>query len=68
MLMCYETRTHKVLSNKLKPVTRGDRGQKSDIETQWEYNKMFWLGTCEEVLGKMTQHKDLISANTIHKI
>ena len=40
-----------------------------DIETQWEHCKKLWHDTCEEVLGKKkTQHKEWISADTIHKL
>ena len=41
----------------------------TDIETQWEHCKKLWQDTCEEVLGKKkTQHKEWISADTIHKL
>ena len=37
--------------------------------TQWEHYKKLWHDTCEEVLGKKkTQHKEWISADTIHKL
>ena len=36
---------------------------------QWEHIKKLWHDTCEEVLGKKkTQHKERISADTIHKL
>ena len=36
---------------------------------QWEHCRKLWHDTCEEVLGKKkTQHKEWISANTIHKL
>ena len=41
----------------------------TDIETQLEHCKKLWRDTCEEVLGKKkTQHKEWISADTIHKL
>ena len=39
------------------------------ILKQWEHCKKLWHDTCEEVLGKKkTQHKEWISADTIHKL
>ena len=41
----------------------------TDIKTQWEHCKKLWHDTCEEVLGKKKiQHKEGISADTIHKL
>ena len=43
--------------------------RRPDIETQWEHCKKLWHDTCEEILGKKkTQHKEWISADTIHKL
>ena len=40
-----------------------------DIETQWEHREKLSHDTCEEVLRKKkTQFKELISADTIHKL
>ena len=40
-----------------------------DIKTQWEHCRQLWHDTYEEVLGKKkTQHKEWISADTIHKL
>ena len=66
MLDCSETRTHKQLSNRFQPLIEDNE---TDIETQWEHCKKLWHDTCEEVLGKKkTQHKEWISADTIHKL
>jgi flagellar biosynthesis/type III secretory pathway protein FliH len=41
----------------------------TNIETHWEHNIMnLWLDTCEEVLGKKTQHEECIFPDTIHRI
>ena len=68
-LDCSETRTHKQLSNRFQPLQELIEDNETDIETQWEHCKKLWQDTCEEVLGKKkTQHKEWISADTIHKL
>ena len=57
------------LSNRFQPLQELIEDDETDIETQWEHYKKLWNDTCEEVLGKKrTQHKEWISANTIHKL
>ena len=56
------------LSNRFQPLQELIENDETDIETQWEHCKMLWHDTCEEVLGKKTQHKEWISANNIHKL
>ena len=57
------------LSNRLQPLQELIEDDETDIETQWERCKKLWHDTCEEVLGKTkTQHKEWISADTIHKL
>ena len=53
------------LSNRFQPI----EDDETDIETQWEHCKNIWHDTCEEVLSKKkTQHKEWISADTVHKL
>ena len=57
------------LSNRFQPLQKLMEGDETDIATQWEHCKKLWQDTCEEVLGKKkTQHKEWISADTIHKL
>ena len=57
------------LSNRFQPLQELIENDEMDIETQWEHCKKLWHDTCEEVLGKKkTQHKEWISADTIHKL
>ena len=56
------------LSNRFQPLQGLIDDDRMDIETQWEQCKKLWHDTCEEVFGKKTQHKELISADTIHKL
>ena len=57
------------LSNWFQPLQELIEDNETDIETQWEHCKKLWQDTCEEVLGKKkTQHKEWISADTIHKL
>ena len=57
------------LSNRFQPLQELMEDDETDIETQWEHCKKLWHDTCEEVLGKKkTQHKEWISADTIHKL
>ena len=57
------------LSNRFQLLQEPIDDNETDIETQWEHCKKLWHDTCEEVLGKKkTQHKDWISADTIHKL
>ena len=57
------------LSNRFQPLQELIEDDETDIETQWEHCKKLWHDTCEEVLGKKkTQHKEWISADTIHKL
>ena len=57
------------LSNRFQPLRELGEDDETDIEKQWELRKKLWQDTCEEVLGKKkTQHKEWISANTIHKL
>ena len=57
------------LSNRFQPLQELIEDNETDIETQWEHCKKLWHDTCEEVLGKKkTQHKEWISADTIHKL
>ena len=57
------------LSNRFQPLQELIDDNETDIETHWEHCKKLWQDTCEEVLGKKkTQHKEWISANTIHKL
>ena len=57
------------LSNRFQPLQELIEVNETDIETQWEHCKKLWQDTCEEVLGKKkTQHKEWISADTIHKL
>ena len=54
--------------NRFQPLQELTEDDKTDIETQWEHCKKFWHDTCEEILGKKTQHKQWISADTIYKL
>ena len=56
------------LSNRFQLLQELIKDDETDIETQWEHCKKLWYDTCEEVLGKKTQHKEWISADTIHKL
>ena len=57
------------LSNRFQPLQELIEDGDTDIEIQWEYCEKLWHDTCEEVLGqKKTQHKEWISADTIHKL
>ena len=56
------------LSNMFQPLQELKEDDETDFETQWEHCKKLWQDTCEEVLGKKTQHKEWISADTIHKL
>ena len=57
------------LSNRFQPLQELIEDNETDIETQWEHCKKLWQDACEEVLGKKkTQHKEWISADTIHKL
>ena len=57
------------LFNKFQPQQQLIEDDETDIESQWEHCKKLWHDTCEEVLGKKkTQHKEWISADTIHKL
>ena len=57
------------LSNRFQLLQELTEDDEMDIETQWEHCKKLWQDTCEEVLGKKrTQHKEWISADTIHKL
>ena len=57
------------LSNRYQPLQELIEDNETDVETHWEHCKKFWHGTCEEVIGKnKTQHKEWISADTIHKL
>ena len=57
------------LSNRFQPLQELMDDGETDIETHWEHSKKLWLDTCEDVLGKKkTQHKEWISADTIHKL
>ena len=57
------------LSDRFQRVQELIEGDVTDIETQWEHCKKLWHYTCEKVLGKeKTQHKEWISADTIHKL
>ena len=56
------------LSNRLQPLQELREDSKTDIETQWEHYKKLWYDTYEELFGKKTQHKEWISADTIHKL
>ena len=56
------------LSSRFQPLQELIEDDETDIETQWEHCKL-WHDTCEKVLGKKkTQHKEWISADTIHKL
>ena len=74
MLDCSETRTRKQLSksaffNRFQPLQELIEDDEEDIKTQWKHCKKLCYDTCEEVLGKKkTQHKEWISADTIHKL
>ena len=55
------------LSNRFQPLQELREDKETDIETQWEHCKKLWNDTCEGVVGKKnTQHKEWISADTIH--
>ena len=57
------------LSNRFQPLQELIEDDETDIETQWGHCEKLWHDTCEEVLGKKkTQHKEWISADTIHKL
>ena len=57
------------LSNRFQLLQELIEDNETDIETQWKHCKKLWQDTCEEVLGKKkTQHKEWISADTIHKL
>ena len=57
------------LSNRFQPLQELIEDDETDTETQWEHCKKLWHDTCEEALGrKKTQHKEWISAYTIHKL
>ena len=57
------------LPNTFQPIQELIEDDETDTETQWEHCKKFWHDTCEEVLGKKkTQHKEWISADTIHEL
>ena len=57
------------LSNRFQPLQELIEDDETDIETQWEHCKKLWHDTYKEVLGKKkTQHKEWISADTIHKL
>ena len=57
------------LSNRFQPLQELIEDDETDFETQWGHCKKLWHNTCEEVLGKeKTQHKEWISADTIHKL
>ena len=57
------------LSHRFQPLQELIEDDETDTETQWEHCKKLWHDTCEEVLGKKkTQHKEWISADTIHKL
>ena len=56
-------------SNRFQPLQELIEDNETDIETHWEHCKELWQDTCEEVLGKKkTQHKEWISADTIHEL
>ena len=57
------------LSKRFQPLQELIEDDETDTKTQWEHCKTLWLDTCEEVLGKKkTQHKEWISADTIHRL
>ena len=57
------------LSNRFQPLQELIGDDETYIETQWKHCKKLWYDTWEEVLDKKkTQHKEWISANTIHKL
>ena len=57
------------LSNRFQLLQELIEDDEMDSETQWKHCKKLWHDTCEEVLGKKkTQHKEWISADTIHKL
>ena len=57
------------LSSRFQPLQELIADDETDIERQWEHCKKLWHDTYEEVLGKKkTQHKEWISADTIHKL
>ena len=57
------------LSNRFQPLQELIEDDETDIETQRERCKKLWHETYEEVFGKKkTQHKEWISADTIHKL
>ena len=57
------------LSNRFQPLQELIKDDETDIETQGEHCKKLWHDTYAEVLGKKkTQHKECISADTIHKL
>ena len=74
MLDCSETRDTQAvlqisLSNRFQPLQELIDDDETDIETQSEHCKKLRHDTCEEVLGKKkTQHKEWITADTIHKL
>ena len=56
------------LSNRFQSLQVLTEDDETDIETQWKHCKKLRHDTCEEVLGKRkTQHKEWISADTIHR-
>ena len=56
------------LSNRFQPLQELIEDNETDIEAHLEHCKKLWHNTCEEVLGKKkTQHKEWISADTIHR-
>jgi hypothetical protein len=55
------------LSNRFQPLQELNDSE-TDIESLWEQGMKLWLNTCEEVLGKKTQHKEWISSDTINRI
>ena len=56
------------LSNGFQPLQELTEDDDTETETQWEHCKKLWHDTCEEVLGKKTQHNEWIFANTVHKL
>ena len=53
----------------MQPLQELIEDNETDIETQCEHCKKLWHDICEEILGKKkTQHKERISADTIHKM
>ena len=57
------------LSNRFQPLRELTKDDEMEINTLWEHCKKLWHDTCEEVLvKKKMQHKEWISADTIHKL